>query len=357
MTVFLQNARSVLRVSQGTVPGPAGGGPNTAPERRLVPTSTMLSLCGRSAVSSGCGGLAAPLGAATTKVSATAASTDSANRLPERMDEPPPLTRTLPSHAGWAASPSDHLELERRPQSALSGRDRMAPPSAPQGACPATLDPSGRLRGENRPERPARERDRFQVVHVRDSQRQTLDAGVNESSRLLGDPVRVAGHHRCAEALLGYAGASEEIDLGHRRLVRRRDRQDAESGLGDLGRLAPDVLAMARQHLHQVLGPRRVTQDVATVGVLGDQAQRFPLAAAADDDRNVATQRLGVVQGPVDAEVAALEGGALLREHGARDLKGVLEHLEAPTQRREVEADGAGRLLQPRPPDREPSPT
>jgi hypothetical protein len=55
---------------------------------------------------------------------------------------------------------------------------------------------------------------------------------------------------------------------------------------------------MARQHLHQVLGPRRVTEDVAAVGVLGDQAQSFPLAAAADDDRNIATERLGLFRAP-----------------------------------------------------------
>src|ERR687896_2173863 len=195
MTVFLQNARSVLRVSQGTVPGPAGGGPSTAPGRRLVPTSTMLSLCGRSAVSSGCGGLAAPLGAATTKVSATAASTDSANRLPERMDEPPPLARTLPSHAGWAASPSDTSSSNGVPSQLSRGGIVWHRRARLKARTPRLFDPSGWLRGENRPERPARERDRFQVVHVRDGQRQTLDAGVDEGRRLLGDPVRVAGHH------------------------------------------------------------------------------------------------------------------------------------------------------------------
>src|SRR5919106_998686 len=87
MTVFLQNARSVLRVSHGTVPGPAGGGPSTAPARRLWPTSSMLPVCGRCG---SLGGSCAPLGAATTKVRATAATTARANRLPEYMDKPPP---------------------------------------------------------------------------------------------------------------------------------------------------------------------------------------------------------------------------------------------------------------------------
>src|SRR5919112_794361 len=61
MTVFFQNARSVLRVSHGTVPGPAGGGPNGAPARRDWPTNSMLPVCGRCGSR---GGSCAPLGVA-----------------------------------------------------------------------------------------------------------------------------------------------------------------------------------------------------------------------------------------------------------------------------------------------------
>src|SRR5918999_736282 len=98
MTVFLQNARSVLRVSHGTVPGPAGGGPNGAPARRLWPTSSMLPVCGRCGSR---GGSCAPLDAAVMKVRATAASIDSANRWLERIGGLLPVGRC---RAAWRAS-------------------------------------------------------------------------------------------------------------------------------------------------------------------------------------------------------------------------------------------------------------
>src|SRR3712207_1968530 len=87
MTVSPQKARSVLRVSHGTVPGPAGGGPVTAPARRLWPTSSILPVCGRCGSLGGC--CAVALGAVT-NIRATAAPTDSVCRLPERMVDPPP---------------------------------------------------------------------------------------------------------------------------------------------------------------------------------------------------------------------------------------------------------------------------
>src|SRR5688572_20581428 len=109
MTVLLQNARSVLRVSHGTVPGPAGSGPITAPARRLWPTSSILPVCGRCGSLGGC---CAPLGAGATKVRTTTANADSASRLAERMTYLLPKG-TLTSLTGRAASP---LELETAPQ-------------------------------------------------------------------------------------------------------------------------------------------------------------------------------------------------------------------------------------------------
>src|ERR671914_2007886 len=103
MTVSFQNARSVLRVSHGTVPGPSFGGPFTAPARRLWPTRSMLPVWGRCGSR---GGSCAPLGAADTRVAAMATETDSANRLPVRIEGPPPL-RNVASNAGRAVSPSD----------------------------------------------------------------------------------------------------------------------------------------------------------------------------------------------------------------------------------------------------------
>src|ERR687893_2413218 len=104
MTVFLQNARSVFRVSHVTVPGPAGGGPVTAPARRLWPTSSILPVCGRCGSLGGCCP-AAPLGAVATIVTATATTTDSVRRLPKRMADPPPYGYVAELH-GAARLPS-----------------------------------------------------------------------------------------------------------------------------------------------------------------------------------------------------------------------------------------------------------
>ena len=98
---------------------------------------------------------------------------------------------------------------------------------------------------------------------------------------------------------------------------------------------------------HQVADVIGSAEDVAGVGVLGDEAERLPLAAAADEDRDVAADRPRVVVRAVDPVVRALDGRLLLREHRARDAERVLEQLEAHLQRREVEAVGAVLALEP----------
>src|SRR5688500_16180246 len=91
MAVFPQNARSVFRVSHGTVPGPTGGGPVTAPGRRLEPSRCIFWVCGRSGVSSG-GTAAAPYGTARARATATAtAEAVRARRFPGRMAAPSSL--------------------------------------------------------------------------------------------------------------------------------------------------------------------------------------------------------------------------------------------------------------------------
>ena len=50
-----------------------------------------------------------------------------------------------------------------------------------------------------------------------------------------------------------------------------------------------------------------VAEQVAAVGVLRDEAQRLALAAAADEDRDVAADRPRVVQGVGDVMVGALD--------------------------------------------------
>src|SRR5688500_10870172 len=120
MTRVPQKARSVFLVSHGTVPGPVGGGPVTAPGRRLAPSSRMLALCGRSGVSSG-GGEAAPIGT-TARMVTTSAKTGSANRFPGRMGIPPSLLR------GATAEPRCQTARPHRPGRAGPPTTRLGTP-------------------------------------------------------------------------------------------------------------------------------------------------------------------------------------------------------------------------------------
>ena len=94
--------------------------------------------------------------------------------------------------------------------------------------------------------------------------------------------------------------------------MRARDVHRAHPGLGDLGRVAADVLAVALEHAEQVLDALDVAEQVRAVGVLGHEPQRLALAAAADQDRDVAADRLRVVERAVDAVVLALVGRDVL---------------------------------------------
>ena len=113
------------------------------------------------------------------------------------------------------------------------------------------------------------------------------------------------------------------------------------------GRVAPDVLAVLPEHAEQVPRTLGVAEEVAAVGVLGDHPQRLALAAAADEDRDVAAQRLRVVVGARDRVVGARDRRLLLGEHRARDPQVVLEALEALLQRRERVAVGVVLGLEP----------
>ena len=104
---------------------------------------------------------------------------------------------------------------------------------------------------------------------------------------------------------------------------------------------------MIFEDAEQVTTALDVAEQVAAVRVLGHHAQRLALAAAADHDRDVPAQRLGIVERAVHPEVVAMEGRPLLGEHRARDLNGFLEKLEALAERRELEAVGACFTLEP----------
>src|ERR687892_465562 len=129
MTVLPQKARSVFRVSHGTVPGPAGGGPVTAPARRLAPIRIMLSLWGRSGVSAGCcGGPVAPPGTA----------------MKDRA-------RSNLADAGASAAVDEHERAEARPRVPLAAPAEKEAHGRSQPTRGDEPDPEGAGQDERQP--------------------------------------------------------------------------------------------------------------------------------------------------------------------------------------------------------------
>src|SRR5918997_3960905 len=210
MTVFLQNARSVLRVSHGTVPGPAGGGPVTAPARRLWPTSSMLPVCGR------CGSLGgscplAPLGAAT-KVRATPVTTDSASRLPDRMANLLLLGRCRAAAGGPPPPPSSTRRPTELP--AIDGKRRS-------GACQGVVSASGTQPEGRRPDRAGRD-------HLTNASRgQETPARTTKVGELSATPPGAAvvgrsSSHPGEKGVGGGQTAGTQHDAARRRLATSR---------------------------------------------------------------------------------------------------------------------------------------
>ena len=80
---------------------------------------------------------------------------------------------------------------------------------------------------------------------------------------------------------------------------------------------------------------RRVAEQVAGVGVAGHEAQRPPLAGAADEDRHVLLQRARVARRRRHGDAPAVERRRALAPHQRQQLEGVLEQLVALGERRE----------------------
>src|ERR1044071_440961 len=171
-----------------------------------------------------------------------------------------------------------------------------------------SLSQNGRGLGlvERPRDRPARERDRLGVVRIRQAEDEALDAGVEHGAEALGDLVGRAQREDVAEPLgveLHPVRPGGEALLGF--LARLGDRDRPQARARDLRRVASDVGAVRVENAHQVTGPLCVAEDVARVRMLRDETERLPLAAAADQDRDVPAQRAGIVQHALDAKVAA----------------------------------------------------
>src|SRR6266851_8465864 len=99
-------------------------------------------------------------------------------------------------------------------------------------------------------------------------------------------------------------------------------------GLGDLVVVAADRLAVPAQHI-ELAGQVGAGEQVAGLSVLSDQPQRFALAAAADQDRRVrAGERLRRVQGALKTVMLAGIRAVGIAPHLQADLQGLFEPLE-----------------------------
>ena len=106
--------------------------------------------------------------------------------------------------------------------------------------------------------------------------------------------------------------------------------------LADVCRVAAHVRAVLPEHVEQVPVVLEVAVEaVPDVAVLGDDPQRPALARAADHERQVLLQRLGLHLGVLELEVLALEAEPLLRPEAAQDVTGLVEHVHSHADARE----------------------
>jgi hypothetical protein len=123
----------------------------------------------------------------------------------------------------------------------------------------------------------------------------------------------------------------------------------ARHRLLDLPMIATELAAVLAKHLQlagQVLVEAvRTVEQVAGVGVPGDQTQRPALTPAADQDRWVRSlQRVGGVERPVETVVAAHVRALVALPHPERDLQRLLQLIEPLAEGEEGDAQ-ASRLM------------
>ena len=176
---------------------------------------------------------------------------------------------------GWSLDLLDVLiHAGPRPRAVWAVARRRAPPCNPAFSRPATPRAGAMVL--------AGQLDHLEIRRVGQRDREALDARLHERAELLGDLVGAARDHHRDAALGQRAVRLALLDPAHRVLVAGAEVQRGQPRAGDLRRVATDVLAVALEHAHEMADLVDVTHDVAAVGVLGDEAQRLALAAAAD---------------------------------------------------------------------------
>ena len=120
------------------------------------------------------------------------------------------------------------------------------------------------------------------------------------------------------------------------RLGRADHARRAEVRHGDGGRIAPLGRAVLVKDCELVADPVDVAQEIARVGVPGDQSQRALLAGAADEDRNALLQWARVTGRLLNHDRPPLEARGARPPHQRQELKRVLEPVGALAERREL---------------------
>src|SRR5512140_2081452 len=166
------------------------------------------------------------------------------------------------------------------------------------------------------------------------------------------DHVLRPGRRERLEAPSGRLGRLHPVAAGGRQ-ARVLERRPLDLRVGP-----PDGLAVVAQDRVLAGDHLRAAEDVRRVRVLGDEAERLLLAAAADHDgRPWPRDRLRGVEQPPRRELRAGEGflrPKLAAPHPVGDAERLLEHLEARPEGRHREPQCVALLLVPGGPDPEP---
>jgi hypothetical protein len=145
-------------------------------------------------------------------------------------------------------------------------------------------------------------------------------------------------------------GTASGNDLGHR-LATGADVDDVEHSTLDVIVRPPDGIAMMLQHVELVTDyvGAHAGEQIARVAILGDEAQGFLLAPAADQDGRMRLgERLRAVERLSQSKMSAGIRRCLARPHLFGNLQSLLQPLESFLERRERHAEAAGFTREPR---------
>ena len=164
---------------------------------------------------------------------------------------------------------------------------------------------AGRLAG-SAPDEPRRPRggddrsvalDRAGIGDVDEADDDVIDAGIRCTGRRGRRAVRPCRRGRCGHDVPSTSRGGRVRSTSAPTWSRSSPTSTVPRWLTEtVGRIATDGDAVLAQHRDLVGDDRRLAEQVAGVGMLGDEPQRAPLTGAADEDRHVRLQRTRVAR-------------------------------------------------------------